>query len=403
MDADPSGLEFTPSMCRNHYIQPFSNRDTRKYLRMVYPILSFSSIKNLKKRMVAASIIRKVKEIICRPFLLRHIDDILQEDKKNAYDLTSIYYIILNRWIKREISKTVLFTGKAEEDKEENWWMFLRQITQQMYQNYNSIYEYSIDVNYVDALAVDLNINIENLAKEGRSLLSRSESKDDYSCYFWFAHQSIFELLLADCVANGINIFNENDTINGTVALDQYKIFLTQMLEKGMLDNSIRKDEICFSEMIKNLFSECEIYVGDVNINFRNILDIHSVILIHIDCKVLSSLNYGHLRRFFNKLRSIPLHKFLTLTAITGNIPIISKIFFGLKNKNGDEGLLSDQNQICRITDKDHQTNILLEANIFDDNMPLLTIQDYITEQTKIQNGYSEQVLFKVLLERSDR
>ena len=399
-----SALDYMPSKCMKHYIQPFTERDVRKYLCIVYPIWSRHFLCNLKKRREAYCIIRNAKDILCRPFLLRYIDDMVQEKQEKLDDILDMYYVIINKWIQREIRKTFSVSIQSSEfsDIEKAWWSFLHEIIRKMYINYNEFFEYIIEAQDVDEFAKQYSVSIEDLAKEGRSLLSRSDSLGYEKGYFWFVHQSIFELLLADCVSNGINVFEENeqDRRRDLSALDQYQTFITLMDNKGLLKESIKNDEVYVSKNMRQIFVNFGIIINDMSVKVENILSEQPKIVVGIEYKFFEDFNYKKLRDLLNKINEFKLPELLSLEALNGHMPRIQETYLLLQGNTEEDGLFSVNNKVYKRNNKSGLIEEIVTANIYEDEMPFKIIESFIIEQTEIILTNPGIVEFEIVLRR---
>lgn len=383
-----SALDYMPSKCMKHYIQPFTERDVKRYLCIVYPIWSIDFFCNLRKRKEAYYIIRNAKDVLCRPFLLRYIDDMVQEKQEKLNNILDIYYIIINKWIQREIRKTFSIDIQSSKfsDIEKAWWAFLHEIIRNMYINYNDFSEYIIGAKDVDEFAEKHGISVKDLAKEGRSLLSRSDSLGYEKGYFWFVHQSIFELLLADCILNGFSVFdgNKQDRRGDFSALDQYQIFITLMNNKGLLKETIKNDEACISRDMKQIFMKFGITTNDVLVDIQNILSEQSQIVVGINHDFFKHFDYKKLCDFIGQINEFKLPELLTLKALNGYMPRIQETYLLLRGNVGKDGLFSANNKVYKRNNKSGLIEAIVTANIYENEMPFKTIENFIIEQTKI-------------------
>lgn len=399
-----SALDYMPSICMKHYIQPFTERDVRRYLCIVYPIWSIHFLCNLRKRREAYYIIRNAKDVLCRPFLLRNIDDMIQEKQEKLNDILDMYYIIINKWIQREIRKTFSINIQSSKfsEIEKAWWSFLHEITRKMYINYNDFFEYIIEVQDVDEFAEQYGISVKDLAKEGRSLLSRSDSLGYEKGYFWFVHQSIFELLLADCVSNGFSVFegNEQDRRGDLSALDQYQTFITLMNNKGLLKESIKNDEAYISKDMKQIFKSFGIIVNDVSVKVENILSEQPQVVVGIEHNFFENFNYEKLRGLLGKINEFKFPELLTLEALNGYMPRIQETYLLLRGNAGEDALFAVNNKVYKRNNKRGLIEAIVTANIYETEMPFKTIESFITEQTEIILTNPAIVEFEIVLRR---
>lgn len=399
-----SALDYMPSKCMKHYIQPFTERDVKRYLCIVYPIWSIHFLRNLKKRSEAYRIIRNAKDVLCRPFLLRHIDDMVQEKQEKINDILDMYYIIINKWIQREIRKTFSLNVQSSKfsDIEKAWWSFLREITRKMYINYNDFFEYIIEAQDVDEFAEQYGISVKDLAKEGRSLLSRSDSLSYEKGYFWFGHQSIFELLLADCVLNGFSVFkgNNQDRRGDLSALDQYQTFITLMNNKGLLKESIKNDEAYISKDFKQIFKNFGIIINNVPVKIENILSEQPRIIVSIEHDFFEDFHYDKLHGLLSNINEFKLPGLLSLEALSGYMPRIQETYLLLQGNAGEDGLFSVNNKVYKKNNRSGLLETIVTANIYENEMPFKIVESFIIEQTKIILANPAIIEFEIVLKR---
>jgi hypothetical protein len=160
------------------YLAPFSNPQVDLYLRRRFGIL------HRRKRQAARDIAGKLKDLVARPMLLAHVEDLIRTDKPIQYPFQA-YEEMVRAWLEREkglVSDTSAlrkFSGKLAVD------IYLRRADRQGMER--------IPGAEIEPLA--LQFGITGLAEwqlRGRSLLNR-DAEGNYK----FAHRSIMEYLVA--------------------------------------------------------------------------------------------------------------------------------------------------------------------------------------------------------------
>lgn len=84
------------------YISPFSQEDVREFLRKKY--------KKRKHRKTAEKIVARCSSLATRPLLLSHIDDLISNNQSYS-TISSIYEVLIDAWVKREVR---FFKGREE-------------------------------------------------------------------------------------------------------------------------------------------------------------------------------------------------------------------------------------------------------------------------------------------------
>jgi formylglycine-generating enzyme required for sulfatase activity len=155
------------------YISPFDDNDIEKYLKNKYHFYERSKMEN------ARDVVKKSPNLMVRPMLLAHIDDLIGEKE---YDYTyEIYEVMVKKWIERERVK-----NKKELRR------FCREVAKDIYKFRKSRKGLYIDGDDIKNMAEQHQIKLDEFEMKGRSLLNRN-AEGQYK----FAHKSILEYFLA--------------------------------------------------------------------------------------------------------------------------------------------------------------------------------------------------------------
>ena len=84
------------------YISPFSQEDVQEFLRKKY--------KKREHRKTAEKIVARCSSLATRPLLLSHIDDLIINNQSYS-TISSIYQVLIDAWVKREVR---FFKGREE-------------------------------------------------------------------------------------------------------------------------------------------------------------------------------------------------------------------------------------------------------------------------------------------------
>jgi uncharacterized protein (TIGR02145 family) len=213
------------------YISPFDDKDISNYLNKKYGILQFW---NRKTKMLAWQIVKKSPHLMVRPMLLAFVEDLVQEHKTYEFRY-QIYETMVEKWIEREAKRKPI-------DKKEKFAhdlkIFSQKIANEFFQKQNEIYSLQLNSNEILEFSKNYNIDLDDLEKTGRSLLTRNAGG-----YWKFAHKSILEYFIAKDEIEKTN-YNPNPTFPGmNLARDFYNEMILcnytyPVLLKGIIDGS---------------------------------------------------------------------------------------------------------------------------------------------------------------------
>lgn len=188
---------------KKYYILPFFEFEIISYLKKKY-----NPFFKKEKYEQALNLIFRCYQLVMRPMLLSYIDDLLQDNEKEYYNVYEMYEILVNKWIEREAlnNNNLLyeFSDKLAE------YMYVR----------NKIY---IKPNEITNLCKKYDIKLQSLEATSRSLLNRNANGD-----YKFAHKSILEFFLAKNASNNFQ-FRKIIAKNGYEGYEMLKLFLKEM------------------------------------------------------------------------------------------------------------------------------------------------------------------------------
>jgi len=190
------------------YLYPFNEKQINKFLDYKYGI--YPLFRNLKKKRKAQKITESSTKLMERPFLLQHIDDLIQENDY-VYEY-QIYNRLISEWIKRESQYEI----ESERDSYiESLNFFSLKLAKNMYEKSHERNGFHISTEEIKQLCEENKINISLLDARSRSLLSRG------SYFYKFVHKSIFEFLLAKESLNS-KVFRNLLKLNNLSDADKY-------------------------------------------------------------------------------------------------------------------------------------------------------------------------------------
>ena len=356
-----------------HYICLFTNMEIGLYLIKRYGF-------KINKIIQSKKAIDKSPNLMIRPLLLSFIDDIILDGVSYKFSY-QIYSNLINKWIARElqfVKKTIDKNFSSNYSK--SFWGFVYDIAELMLKNRNASNEYSISYKDLNFLCNKYNIE-EEISKRPRTLLNRV--RDDV---FQFAHQSIFEFLLADGVRAGHALFQGED-INIT-ALDQYKLFLYEMYLDNQLNGIINTESRIISDTIEKILIGHE--KNDISCA---ILDIFRKTL---SFKGLAkTVTIAQLKQFMSTLQEHNFSKYQILLAADGIKPELEKAcvvlfqeaHFLIKNNKLKGRILFDIGSSQILLERQHGQSVeYWDNNLFVDEMPIGIATEFIIEQQNIRD-----------------
>lgn len=222
------------------YLSVLSEKDIEKYL-----VKKFSTLgQKLKSFLLSESsryskayqIVMLSPNLMLRPMLLSHIEDLL--DSENNYDYSfQVYKVLINKWIERESRKHGIVEKYGRENYKDLLYQFSKSFAINLYLKRDSrdgslSIPQSENIENSDLQLKDLEDDFWEIKKEDqttRTLLNRNAAGE-----YKFSHKSIFEYFIA------LEIF-ENEKFRreyeDSKDLDNVKNFLLEMVTSSKLTN----------------------------------------------------------------------------------------------------------------------------------------------------------------------
>jgi len=205
--AGPVGLGETPPVSfKKIYLSPFSNIQMRQYLRKRF-LLRFHPITFFHARTTA----KQFADLISRPMLLTYIQDLVNEKRELRY-IFEVYQIIVEQWLKREVTVKHLAKNSTE------LLGFSHKMAGELFANgLDRLSEHELK-----NMALSFTVVLDYMEIQQRSLLNRDDKGN------WkFAHRSIMEyLLVRECFNFDMQPFWVSAVRPWT---DQMKLFAREM------------------------------------------------------------------------------------------------------------------------------------------------------------------------------
>lgn len=204
------------------YISPFSIKDINSYLYKKYLFsglnISFYKIQRAK------SVIIKSPNLMARPMLLSHIDEIINQPDY-SYELSyQIYKTLIKGWIDREGGRQL---KKVEEFKHELF-RFSKELSKEIYDHRDQKGGLWIGEDDIKKYAEEFQINLSTIDMKSRSLLNRNGIGN-----YKFSHKSILEYFLAIKLCESPDFF-DNFNFDG---MDMTKKFFFEYSYNEALPN----------------------------------------------------------------------------------------------------------------------------------------------------------------------
>ncbi len=206
------------------YLSVFDDKDVKKYLHKRFALLNPFTFKKLRR---AHEIAKKSPNLVVRPMLLSHIEDLVNSGKDFKFSF-QVYETLIERWIERESKKPGIKQAHGSEEKyKEKLYSFSQNLAVNLYQNRDKRGGYFIPKGekFGDTSGLKLtDIEEESMSeteKRSRSLLNRNAVGD-----YKFSHKSILEYFLAMRMFSDVDFYLNFDF----EGMDAAKRFFLEML-----------------------------------------------------------------------------------------------------------------------------------------------------------------------------
>lgn len=185
------GDESAPQKFQKLYVSVFQDKDIKRYLHKRFPLYQW------KKRKRAWQIAQKSPNLVMRPMLLSHIQDLLDSPKEYHFSF-EIYEKMIEKWVQREAKKPgILQKYGSINAYEQKLKAFSQRLAVDMYLHKKERKGYFVgkEEEYGKAIAKmiegDSTPAMDEMERRSRSMLNRNaEGK------YKFAHKSIMEYFL---------------------------------------------------------------------------------------------------------------------------------------------------------------------------------------------------------------
>lgn len=227
---------------RKAYVSVFDDKDINRYLRKRFKFWQW------KDRRKARRIVQKSPNLMVRPMLLSHIQDLVGEEREYEYTY-QIYEVLIQKWVERECNKPIIelkYHSKAlYREKLES---FSHDFALNLFVNREKRGGL-FSIHFSEKIPTDSGLQLSNyeaIAKllKDKDLKERSLLNRDSDGNYKFAHKSIFEYFLANCIINNKLSYDE---IN-LKGLNSTRMFLGDYLIKVIYELATSKDAILFKD-----------------------------------------------------------------------------------------------------------------------------------------------------------
>jgi hypothetical protein len=182
------------------YLSVFDNRDIKAYLKKRF-LFRFNP-----KYQKAQKIVDKSPNLVVRPLLLSHINELIESKKAFQYSY-EVYDALIERWIIREANKPgILERFGSSENYQQLLYSFSRAMAYDLYINrdkrggYYISKDEKLNTGGLDIADIESDNKMSDSEKKSKSLLNRN-SRGQYK----FSHKSIFEFFLAQQLIDDID------------------------------------------------------------------------------------------------------------------------------------------------------------------------------------------------------
>lgn len=205
------------------YLSTFGNSEINKYLNRLFPPYNFFKFRKLLR---AKKIVKKCPNLMVRPMLLSHIEDIVAS-KEDFYHTYQLYKILIDKWIQRESRKPGIKEKFGVKNYEQLLYNFSSELAYNLFKNRESRGGYYISKDeefQIDGFSLntieDEYKSFSSIEKKSKSLLNRNaEGK------YKFSHKSILEFFIAERVIQS----KVNPNVLETEGISASKSFYNEM------------------------------------------------------------------------------------------------------------------------------------------------------------------------------
>lgn len=289
------------------YISTFDEKDINKYLKLRFPSIHYF------KRIQAKKIVNKIPNLVVRPMLLSHIEDLVSNNSTINYSY-EVYQLLINKWIERESKKPAIAKKyNSNEEYGDLLLEFSKKLAIHLYKNRKS--KGGFYVTTEDNFGEKLNSffsEIETSMLSETERRSRSLLNRDAEGKYKFSHKSIMEYFLA------LELFNNPTFIRGFEfdGMDAANLFLKEFLIKYLKDEQ-QKPTSYFTTNKKKSFSQVEtseldtIHTISITLNGKLYVQVLQILpslrTISFNCSELNIFN--NLRLVVNELIELVTHE----------------------------------------------------------------------------------------------
>lgn len=191
------GIDQDEYVFKKIYISPFDEKDIKSYLFKIFNWWSPFEIKNYFR---ARAIIKKSKDLMIRPMLLYYVKNLVNEPKDKYTYQYQIYDILINEWIAKESSKSLIKKKYNILEFKQLLYKISLSLAVDMYDKWEE--RGGLYINKQHVLPIDMTI-LDEISNPNSKKIGESEWRNysllirDGEGNYRFAHRSILEFLLA--------------------------------------------------------------------------------------------------------------------------------------------------------------------------------------------------------------
>ncbi|MDX1942580.1 MAG: hypothetical protein SFU99_18590 [Saprospiraceae bacterium] len=180
------------------YISVFSDKDIKRYLAKRYNILNFFTWEKLRR---AHEIVQRSPNLMVRPMLLSHIEDLVKSDKKFEYSY-ELYEVMIDKWLDREANKPgIIEKYGSQESFKQKLYEFSQKLAVDLYENREK--RGGLFIPKDEKFGKKEGLQLEDIESQETAELSEGEKRSrsllnrNAAGYYKFSHKSILEYFLA--------------------------------------------------------------------------------------------------------------------------------------------------------------------------------------------------------------